>query len=77
MLDGKEINVLDNIGDTDVLWRENQRMRAKLYETDRAVMLNKEKIETALRDSYSYLAAEYGVKKIGIFGSYAKKLPRR
>jgi len=28
-----------------------------------------------LREKHPYLAAEYGVKKIGIFGSYAKGLP--
>jgi predicted nucleotidyltransferase len=30
---------------------------------------------TLLRENYPYLAAEYGVKKIGIFGSYAKGTP--
>lgn len=35
-------------------------------------MLTKEKIVELLRENQSYLAAEYGVKKIGFFGSYAK-----
>ncbi len=35
----------------------------------------KERVMTLLRENYPYLAAEYGVKKIGIFGSYAKGTP--
>ena len=35
----------------------------------------KEQIMKLLRDNYDYLAAEYGVRKIGIFGSYAKGAP--
>ncbi len=38
-------------------------------------MLTKEKIENILRENYSYLASEYGVKRIGLFGSYAKAMP--
>ena len=35
----------------------------------------KEQVMKLLREKRSYLAAEYGVKKMGIFGSYAKGLP--
>ena len=35
----------------------------------RPVMLAKEQIVKLLRENYPYLAAEYGVKKVGIFGS--------
>ena len=28
-----------------------------------------------LREQYPYLAAEYGVKRVGVFGSYARGLP--
>ena len=38
-------------------------------------MPTKEQIVKLLREKYPYLAAEYGVKKIGIFGSYAKGRP--
>jgi len=38
-------------------------------------MLTKEQIVKLLREKYPYLATEYGVKKVGIFGSYAKGLP--
>lgn len=38
-------------------------------------MPTKERVMTLLRENYPYLAAEYGVKKIGIFGSYAKGTP--
>ena len=38
-------------------------------------MLAREQIMRLLREKYPHLAAEYGVKKIGIFGSYAKGLP--
>ena len=38
-------------------------------------MLTKEQIVKLLREKYPYLAAEYGVKRVGIFGSYAKGLP--
>ena len=38
-------------------------------------MLTKEKIINLLRNQYPYLVAEYGVKRIGIFGSYAKESP--
>lgn len=35
--------------------------------------LTKEKITEILLDNYGYLASEYGVKRIGLFGSYAKE----
>jgi predicted nucleotidyltransferase len=38
-------------------------------------MLTKEAITKVLRESYPYLAAEYGVKRIGLSGSYAKDIP--
>ena len=38
-------------------------------------MLTKEAITNVLRENYPYLAAEYGIKRIGLFGSYAKDLP--
>jgi len=38
-------------------------------------MLTREKIITVLRETYPYLASEYGVKRIGLFGSYAKDVP--
>lgn len=38
-------------------------------------MLTKEEIIKALRENYPYLASEYGVKRIGLFGSYAKDIP--
>jgi len=34
----------------------------------------KEKIVELLQDNYPYLVAEYGIKRIGLFGSYAKEL---
>lgn len=38
-------------------------------------MLTKEEITRVLREHYPYLASEYGVKRIGLFGSYAKDTP--
>lgn len=38
-------------------------------------MLSQEEIITLLRQNYPYLAAEYGVKRIGLFGSYAQGQP--
>ncbi len=35
-------------------------------------MLTKERIFEILRAHHAYLASEYGIKRIGIFGSYAK-----
>jgi uncharacterized protein len=35
-------------------------------------MLTKERILELLRESQPYLAAQFGVSKIGLFGSYAK-----
>jgi predicted nucleotidyltransferase len=35
-------------------------------------MLSKEKITEILKEKSSYLFSEYGVRKIGLFGSYAK-----
>lgn len=35
-------------------------------------MLSKENIAMTLRKQYPYLAKTYGVKRIGVFGSYAK-----
>lgn len=38
-------------------------------------MLSKEQVKELLREKHPYLAAEYGVKWIGIFSSYAKGVP--
>jgi predicted nucleotidyltransferase len=35
-------------------------------------MLTREKIVELLQENYPYLVAEYGIRKIGLFGSYAK-----
>lgn len=45
------------------------------YPNEEPKMLTKEAITKLLRESYPYLAAEYGVKRIGLFGSYAKDIP--
>ena len=37
--------------------------------------LTRDKILKVLREQSSYLAAEYGVKRIGLFGSYARNTP--
>lgn len=37
-------------------------------------MPTKEEIVELLQESYPYLVAEYGIKRIGLFGSYAKGL---
>lgn len=37
-------------------------------------METKEKLIDILRKKYSFLASEYGIKKIGLFGSYVKGL---
>ncbi len=36
-------------------------------------MLTRAEIEAILRGNYPRLAAEYGVRRIGLFGSYAKE----
>ena len=38
-------------------------------------MLTKKKIADILLENSPYLASEYGVKRIGLFGSYAKGTP--
>ena len=38
-------------------------------------MLTREEITQILRENRLYLASEYGVKRIGLFGSYAKDVP--
>lgn len=38
-------------------------------------MLTKEAITKVLHEKYPHLAAEYGVKRIGLFGSYARDMP--
>lgn len=35
-------------------------------------MTSKEEITKILRENYSFLTSEYGVKRIGYFGSYAR-----
>ncbi len=37
--------------------------------------MNREEIIALLRQHYAYLAAEYGIKRIGLFGSYAQGEP--
>ncbi|MFP4395495.1 MAG: nucleotidyltransferase family protein [Anaerolineales bacterium] len=36
---------------------------------------NREEITRILRENTPYMATEYGVKRIGLFGSYAKNTP--
>lgn len=36
-------------------------------------MLTRETIVEKLRENYPYLVAEFGVRRIGLFGSYAKE----
>ncbi len=36
------------------------------------IMLTKEKITEKLREKYPYLVSEYGIRRIGLFGSYSK-----
>jgi hypothetical protein len=38
-------------------------------------MLTKKEITEILREERPYLASEYGVKRIGLFGSYARDVP--
>ena len=38
-------------------------------------MLTKDEITRILKAHYPYLASKYGVKRIGLFGSYAKDIP--
>jgi len=38
-------------------------------------MRTRQGIERLLHENYSHLAKEYGVKKLGLFGSYAKGSP--
>jgi hypothetical protein len=39
--------------------------------------MTREKVIEILRKELSYLVSEYGVKKIGLFGSYAKGTPAK
>ena len=39
-------------------------------------MLTQEKVMAILRKELRYFASEYGVKRIGLFGSYAKGIQR-
>ncbi len=41
----------------------------------RSRMLSRAEVITLLRRSYPHLVAEYGVKRIGLFGSYAQGQP--
>jgi predicted nucleotidyltransferase len=36
-------------------------------------MLTREKVVGLLREKHPYLAAEYGIRKIGLFGSFVKE----
>lgn len=38
-------------------------------------VLTREDITTILKNNYPYLASEYAVKRIGLFGSYANGVP--
>lgn len=38
-------------------------------------MLTKEQITMILREQYPYLAQEYGIQRLGLFGSYAQGIP--
>lgn len=51
---------------------ENMRKYCKNYSQKNDIMLTKEKIAEILREKYPYLIAKYGVKSLGLFGSYAR-----
>jgi hypothetical protein len=51
------------------------RARRVVPKTKEHVMLTKEEITNILQEHAPYLATEYGVKRIGLFGSYAKNTP--
>ena len=38
-------------------------------------MMTREQLMEVLRENFPYLGSEYGVKRIGLFGSYAKDKP--
>ncbi|MDI6739408.1 MAG: nucleotidyltransferase family protein [Candidatus Edwardsbacteria bacterium] len=38
-------------------------------------MLTKKEITKILQENFSYLSSEFGIKRIGLFGSYAKDMP--
>jgi predicted nucleotidyltransferase len=54
-----------------------QGVRAPLSSTlhEEDVMLTREEIIEILQENHSYFATEFGVKKIGLFGSYVKGQP--
>ena len=37
--------------------------------------MSKQTVAELLREKYPYLVSEYGVKRIGLFGSYARGMP--
>ncbi len=37
------------------------------------IMLTREKVTEILRKKYPYLVSKYGIRRIGLFGSYAKE----
>ena len=41
-------------------------------QNEEMMMPDREKIAEILREKYPYLVSEYGIRKIGLFGSYAK-----
>jgi hypothetical protein len=45
---------------------------AEIMETSEKQLLTRETVISRLRTSYPLLAAEYGVKRIGLFGSFAR-----
>jgi len=46
-----------------------------MVEAKGSMMLTREKIIEILEEQYPYLASEFGVKRIGLFGSYAQGMP--
>ena len=50
----------------------NMLARQKRLKSGSYIMLDNEKIKDILKNEYPYLISEYGVKRIGLFGSYAK-----
>lgn len=48
---------------------------AKPVYYEKEPVMSKEEVAQLLRENYPYLASEYGVRRIGPFGSYAKGTP--
>jgi len=58
-----------------IIKQKKLRQWSEKYCEEVSEIVTKEEVKKVLKGQSAYLSSEYGVKRIGLFGSYAKDVP--